>query len=103
MRGYSIIVEMTYGVFWHCATFLKNVVRSKCTPFTFINVLGMKEAFCQLKATFSTETFYRQKLSDYLSNFPRMGFLFPVGGKVVFESYRVSLRLFSGTLNLINF
>ena len=59
-------------------------------PFTLINVFGLKKRFAILKLHFRHyETFFRSN-NNFLNSF----LLFPVGGKVVFESYVYLLGIF---------
>ena len=84
MRAYSTIVEKTYGVFLHCATY--RLFLSKCTPFPFLDVFGLKKRFASLKFPFwHDETFLRRNISKKL---------FLIGGEVVFESYAYSFEYF---------
>ena len=50
MIALSITLEKTYGFFSNCAISLRKEL---CTTLNLIDVRGLNEAFCELKAPFS--------------------------------------------------
>ena len=92
MRVYSIIAEIIYGIFRHCATFFNFLFVRSVIPSLSKMFSSWENCFASLKPRFRHyETFSRQKLSKKNQ---KDGFLFPVGEKVVFEYYAYTFGYF---------
>ena len=92
IRVFSITAEMTYGIFLHCATFLRKIsCLVKAYSFRFYKCFRLKKVPLEsLKLHFSTiRLFLTRAFSQEMGSL-----LFPVDEKWVFESKRTPSGVF---------